>query len=123
MKTKIKSLQILIISSLLLTSCIKSPFIDSENRTIHGQIIDSTTNQPISNTSFNLVIFQSKDLKWMSTPYPFVTDAQGNFKTTVYAKNEAELYIKFSINSNAIWWSDAQYTTDFNTGIIRTKKP
>lgn len=116
-------------SLLLFTACMKSPFNTYEARTIHGRIVDSTTNLPLSNSTFNLVRLYTKGLNsgTFRTAYPFTTDTLGNFKISFGANSYDNISVGFPgdiYHTIPIWEISLQYaSSDIDAGIIKTKKP
>lgn len=119
--------KLLLIASLLLvvtTSCFKT-----RDRMVTGQIVDSTNNQAIANTDFELIVTESQG--WMHgfshTYYTFTTNDDGNFIVNFSAKDYSEIGISksntHSYDQKYIWGTELSNDHDYNTGTIYTTQP
>ena len=118
----------LLLSFAFCTSCLKTGNI---TRNATGKITDSTTNTPISNTSFEMIVLQYNSQNLMSTAmetkYTFATDSGGNFNISFQAKTGASMGITFpggSVkgNTKVIWAADVKDQDNYPLGELHTKK-
>lgn len=115
-----------LVLSLFQTSCSKTS--KKWDKVVFGQIVDSTNNMPINQTTFVLYVHDPGSGWHKKASYEeqsFVTDNNGNFHVSYTTRDGNSLEIDFpenGPNGGAIWKRGINNEKEINTGILYTSR-